>query len=435
MRTQTLILYLIFSVLWGQTLPHNLTDTERLQLDQIGMNRQVTDPPDYIQFAPAEFDSLSGIIFSWRGFPTLLTQLIKEVAEEDTAWVIVNGSTEATTVSATLTSNGVNMNNIAFESLPSNTVWIRDYGPWWIYDELGDLAVIDLVYNRPRPLDDAIPEAFAGLYNVDFFGTDLTQAGGNMLLDGKGVVIVSDIIFDGSEGFDPTLTQTELEETMLNYFGVHKVIVVSHMELDGTGHVDMFVKIINDTTIIVGEYTSASTGAGNNYAITNSVASQLAAETNGAGRPFTIERMLMPPYSGGITYTYINSLIVNKKIFVPVYGFSTDQQVLDQYEAIAPGYEAIGFDCNDIITSNGAIHCIAIKVPAKGVVVPICSDWISGDVNKDGMVDIFDVFLIADQATSGESRGLCFDKIADINADNEITIYDVALLVVDIMRP
>ena len=435
MRILTLILVISFSVLCGQTLPHNLTDTERTQLDQIGLYRQVTDPPQYIQFAPAEFDSLSGIIFSWRGFPTLLTQLIKEAAEEDTAWVIVNSSTEENSVSATLSSNGVNMSHVSFETVQSNSVWIRDYGPWWIYDEIGDLAVIDLVYNRPRPLDDAFPETFAGIYNTDFFGTNLTQAGGNMLLDGKGVVIVSDIIFDATEGFDPVLTQAELEETMLNYFGVHKVIVVPHMEYDGTGHVDMFVKILNDTTIIVGEYASASTAAGNNYAITNGVASQLAAETNGAGRPYTIERMLMPPYSGGVTYTYINSLIVNKKIFVPVYGFSTDQQVLDQYETIVPGYEAIGFDCNDIITSNGAIHCIAIKVPAKGIVEPMCSDWISGDVNRDGNVDIFDVLLIADQAASGESRGFCFDNAADINADNTINIFDVALLVVDIMRP
>ena len=428
-------LIIIVSGLAAQTLPHSLTEEERTRLHLIGIGRQVTDPPEYIQYAPAEFDSVSGILFSWQAFSTLLTGLVKEVAENDTAWIIVSGTTEENSVSATLNSNNVNMNNVVFHTAQTNSVWIRDYGPWWIYNDMGERAVIDLVYNRPRPLDDAFPETFAGLYDMDFFGTDLTQAGGNMLLDGKGAVIVSNIIFDDSEGFDPTLTQAELEETMLDYFGVHKVIVVPHLEYDGTGHVDMFVKIINDTTIIVGEYASAPAGAGNNYAITNSVASQLAAETNGAGRPFTIERMLMPPYSGGVTYTYINSLIVNRKVLVPVFGFSTDQDALDQYETLMPGYEAIGFDCNDIITSNGAIHCIAMKVPAAGVVDPICSDWITGDVNRDGNVNIFDVFLIADQAVSGESRGTCFDRVADISGDENISIYDAALLVVEIMRP
>ena len=427
-------LIIIVSGLAAQTLPHNLTEEERSRLHEIGLIRQVTDPPQYIQSAPAEFDSVSGIIFSWQAYSTLLTDLVKEVAEHDTAWVVVSGTSEQNSVSATLNSNNVNMNNVVFHTAQTNSVWIRDYGPWWIYDDMGERAVIDLVYNRPRPLDDDFPETFAELYDMDFFGTDLTQAGGNMLLDGQGAVIVSNIIFNDSEGFDPTLTQEELEETMLDYFGVHKVIVVPHLEYDGTGHVDMFVKIINDTTVIVGEYTSSASAAGDNYAITNSVAAQLAAETNGAGRPYTVERMLMPSYSGGITYTYINSLIVNRKVLVPVYGFSTDQQALDLYETLMPGYEAVGFDCNDIITCYGAIHCIGMKVPAAGVVDPICSDWLIGDVNRDGNVDIFDVFLIADQAASGDSRGICFDRVADLNGDDSISLYDATLLVKEIMR-
>ena len=138
------------------------------------------------------------------------------------------------------------------------------------------------------------------------------------------------------------------------------MIIAPHLINDGTGHIDMFVKVINDTTVIVGEYETPSAGAGNNYDICNNVATQIAGLTNGNGRPYTVIRMLMPPYSGGVTYTYINSLIANKKVFVPIYSFSTDADVLAQYAQVMPGYEIIGFDCNQIITANGAIHCIAI---------------------------------------------------------------------------
>jgi hypothetical protein len=65
---------------------------------------------------------------------------------------------------------------------------------------------------------------------------------------------------------------------------------------------------------------------------------------------------------------------------------------------------------------------------------PICSDWLTGDVNRDGNVDIFDVFLIADQAASGDSRGICFDRVADLNGDDSISLYDATLLVKEIMR-
>ena len=49
-------------------------------------------------------------------------------------------------------------------------------------------------------------------------------------------------------------------------------------------------------------------------------------------------------------------------------------------------------------------------------------------------MDIFDVFLIADQAASGDSRGICFDRVADLNGDDSISLYDATLLVKEIMR-
>jgi agmatine/peptidylarginine deiminase len=285
-----------------------------------------------------------------------------------------------------------------------------------------------MVYNRPRPLDDAYPEHLAGLWGLDYYGTALVEAGGNMLLDGQGAVLVSDIIFDPSQGFDPNLTQAQLEQYFLEYFGVHKVIVTPHLQYDGTGHIDMFVKLLNDTTVIVGEYETPSAGAGDNYNICNQVATQLANETNGAGQPFQVVRMLMPPYSGGVTYTYINSFIANKKVYVPIYGFATDDSVLAQYADLLPGYEIIGFDCNQIIPTNGAIHCIAMKVPAFLEQVS-CDDWALGDVNSDGQLDLFDVLLVVEIVLDDNFAGTCARQAADLNTDGEVSVLDMVQLV------
>jgi agmatine/peptidylarginine deiminase len=405
-------------------LPRNLTAEEKTRLHEIGISRTITDPPDSVVYAPAEFDSVAGIIFAWEAYYTLLTDLIKEVAEEDTAWVVVDNTNEATSASATLSSNGVNMDHVVFQQIPTNSVWIRDYGPWWIYQPDGSRAVLDLVYNRPRPQDDAYPENLAALWNIDYYGLGLVEAGGNMLLDGTGNVFISNIIFDASQGFDPNLTQDQLDEYFLDYFGVENVIITDHLQYDGTGHIDMFVKVINDTTVIVGEYTSSSAGAGNNYNICNNVAAQIAGLTNGNGQPYTVERMLMPPYSGGVTYTYINSLIVNKKVFVPVYGFSTDADVLTQYEQIMPGYEIIGYDCNQIIPANGAIHCIAIKVPAM-LFQDSCAQWSQGDVNADDVVDIIDVLIAVDIILNSGEAQPCVYFAADMDEDGNVTFFDV----------
>lgn len=416
--------------LFGQTqLPHSLSSEEKLRLHEIGMNRTITEPPDSIFYAPAEFDSVAGIIFAWESYYDLLTELIKEVSEEDTAWVVVDNAGDESSASNTLSNAGVNMDHVVFQQIATNSVWIRDYGPWWIYQPDGSRAIMDLVYNRPRPQDDAYPENLAMEWNIDYYGLGLVEAGGNMLLDGTGQVLVSNIIFDASQGFDPDLTVDELEQYFHDYFGVDKVIITDHLDSDGTGHIDMFVKIINDTTVIVGEYATPSSGAGDNYNICNNVAAQIAGETNGNGRPYTVVRMLMPSYSGGVTYTYINSLIANKKVYVPVYGFATDQAALDQYQQLMPGYEIIGFDCNEIIQANGAIHCIAMKIPAMLPGINCSNNWTLGDINVDGEIDIIDVLLSVDMALSTTEIEPCVLFAADVNGDETVTFLDIIQII------
>ena len=412
-------------------LPRGLTEEEKTRLNEIGVNRTVTPPPDSVVFAPAEFDSIAGVIYAWKGFTTLLQQLIKETAENDTAWVVVANSTEQSSVYSQLNSYGVNMGKVAFIQDVLNSVWIRDYGPWWIYQPDGSLGIIDLKYNRPRADDDQFPESLANQWAMDYYGPDLIEAGGNLLLDGKGVALLSNIIFGPDHGFntDGSLTVPLLEQFLGDYLGIDKVILTPYLENDGTGHIDMFVKILNDTTIIVGEYASPAAGYGDNYAICNQVADQLAAETNGDGKQFNVHRMLMPAYSGDITYTYVNSLIVNKKVFVPVYGFTTDNDALNVYQQLMPEYEIIGYDCNQIIPYNGAIHCITMKVPARIPLTDPCEDWLAGDVDNNGQIDIIDVLLAVDLALSAAPDFNCAVQSADINSDDIVNILDVVNLV------
>ena len=77
MRIYILIIISILSAhLCSQNLPRNLTGEEQSRLHEIGINRTITDPPDSIVYTPAEFDSVTGVIFAWEAYPTLLTDLI-----------------------------------------------------------------------------------------------------------------------------------------------------------------------------------------------------------------------------------------------------------------------------------------------------------------------------------------------------------------------
>lgn len=354
-------------------LPKGLTNAERelIQNDINNFYRSIEGPtrslqirkPEGIFWTPAEYDKAEGVCFSWSGYSSLLTQLIKEVAVDMKAFIGVSSYSQSS-CEKTLKNAGVNMENIVFVPTRLDSVWMRDFGPWFIYTEDGDREVIDTKYNRPRPNDDKFPTTIADTINVPSHQCSLITPGGNMIFDGHGVYICTDVVFDPAEGGDPNLSVERYEQYMREYFGAKKVIIIQDMQRDGTGHVDMFCKLLDDRNLIVGEYASPSDGAGDNYNILNRNAARLANETNGKGEKFIVHRIPMPAYNYGTSYTHTNSLIANKHVLVPIYGRGTDAAALAVYRSILPDHKVTGFDCNSIIGANGAIHCITKLVMA-----------------------------------------------------------------------
>ena len=372
----TLVFLLVFTTAFAnvnqeQPLPKSLTDAEREYIlnnyeeylnSKTTRSREALRLPQGNFYGPAEYEPADGVIFSWNGYTTLLKQLIKFVAEDYKVWVVAGGSSywsgsTVDSVKKELQNYGVNMANVNMIDYRLDSVWVRDFGPWWIYTEDGDREIIDFKYNRPRPNDDKLPIKMGEVLNVQHYTTNLIMAGGNFMLDGHGVAIMTDVVFDPSQGGMPNMSVAQLEKYMKDLFNVEKVIILEQMKRDGTGHVDMFCKLLDDRTILVGEYASPSDGAENNYDILNRNAARLANETNGKGEKFKVVRMPMPKYTG-TSFSYTNSLIVNNKVLVPIYGFSTDETALNIYRKHLPGYDVKGFDCRSIITANGAIHCI-----------------------------------------------------------------------------
>ncbi len=321
-------------------------------------SQETTRAPKDIMAAPGEFEPVDGIMVAWTQFTSTLTAMVKEIVTHAKAYVVVQGDSDEARAKRQLQQAGVDMAKVRFLRSSFDAVWIRDYGPNFVHTKDGDLQIVDLVYNRPRPRDDALPSKLGPQLQTAVHKAGLILPGGNIIFDGQGGVILTDMVFDGQHGSDPDLTMDQLKQYMKDYFGVTKVIVLEQMFEDGTGHVDMFCKLLNPTTVIVGEYAKPSDGAAGNFELLNRNAEKLKGETNGAGEPFRVFRIPMPRYDGN-SYTHTNSVMANGKVIVPVYGKATDEAALEVYRSLLPGYEVVGVDSNAPIGSNGALHCIS----------------------------------------------------------------------------
>jgi len=328
-------------------------------------------PPRPVR-AMAEFEEMEGMIVRWA-YNTqnlLLSQIVDAAQDEGKVWILVRPSTsDSTNIKTYLASRSIPLTNIEFVSVNTNTIWCRDYGPWTVYDSVTDsIGIVDFRYNRPRPLDDVVPEFLAQRWNLPVYQTlqmpdSLVHTGGNFMVDGFETGFSSKLI----QNENPMHTPAQIDTILLKYCGLQQYVKMETLLYDGIHHIDMHMKLLDEETILMGEYPP---GVSDYQQIENTV-SYLRTLNNRYGRPYRIIRMPMPadgagrypPQSNYLTYT--NSLIVNKTVLVPIYGLPGDNAALQIYRDAMPGYRVIGYDCNAIISQLGAIHCIAKEVGVR----------------------------------------------------------------------
>lgn len=367
----------------SKPLPHSMTKSER-DLVKNHFDRYLADrykqfdtgqkkerKPEGTFWTPGEFERCEGVCFSWAGYSDLLTKLIVDASRQSRVFIGASPS-YSSGLKDTLVKAGANGANIDVVPARLDSVWIRDFGPFCIWTAEKKREIIDCVYNRPRPNDDKFPQTIGDFLKIKVHPCKLILPGGNFQTDGHGVAVLTDVVFDPDEGGDPNMTIAQFETYMKEFFGMKKVILLKKMNRDGTGHVDMFSKLLDDRNIIIGEYATPADGAPGNYDILNENAKRMAGETNGLGEKFIVTRIPMPKYDG-TSYSHTNSTIVNNLVLVPIYGKPSDQAALDIYKKLMPNHTIKGYDCADIIHANGAIHCITQLVMADPLTIPAAS--------------------------------------------------------------
>jgi len=310
---------------------------------------------------PAEFGRVDGVFLAWAGWALdTITYIAREVAENDKVYMLVANYYYETIAYNHLSANNVNMDNVIFihdSNISGSSMWIRDYFPFYIYED-GERGLIDFVYGTYQG-DEYISNTIGSEFDLPVYDSAIIHHGGNHITDGNGMGFFSTNIFQHNPGY----SQTEIRNEFKNYLGLDSLIVVEPMAGDGTGHIDMFCKLLNDTLFVVGEYATPEDSYPGDYDLLNELADYLETLQNLDGRDFSVERILMPPFTyggpaGTINYTYTNSYIINNKVLVPIYGFDTDDAALQIYSELMPGYDIIGIDSAFIIQYWGAIHCI-----------------------------------------------------------------------------
>ena len=336
-----------------------------------------TEPPLLPVRAAAEWEEIDALMVTWTGFIPTVREIVRNAREECDVYIICSDSVA---VKTDLVNNGVTLSGIHYVDATFNSVWIRDYGPWNVYtNQVDSLYLIDWIYNRPRPNDDAIPGVMADVADLPLYQTtnlpyDLVHTGGNFMTDGFGTGFSSKLVLEENDGADFSegpKTEAEIDAIMQSFMGVDRYIKMETLPYDEIHHIDMHMKLLDEETLLVGEYPE---GVADGPQIEENLQYILDNYTSVYGTPYKVVRIPMPPdadgdypdnggwWSPGDYRTYTNFVFVNKTVLVPVYEEKYDTTALRILDENLPGYTIVGIDCNDIIQSLGAIHCITKEV-------------------------------------------------------------------------
>jgi agmatine deiminase len=403
MKMKSIVISFIATLLFltgsAQTmLPRFSTAQEQEQVSKGLIERLPVNGIETPPYSPvrtmAEWEELQALHVAWSYYNDndirdILIEIIREAREECNVVILVASGQVANAQSA-LTNAGVDISsNVSFVQGPVNSIWCRDYGGNSAYtNDVDSLIIVDWIYNRNRPQDNASPEIIAEYLNVPIYTTtappyDLVNTGGNFMSDGLGNAFCSELVIEengpNNEYGYSNQNEAEIDEIMQLFMGINRYTKMETLPYDDIHHIDMHMKLLDEETLLVGQYPE---GIADGPQIEANLQYVLNNFTNAFGKPYKVIRIPMPPHNGGYPNgsfnspdyrTYTNAVFVNKKVLLPLYQQQYDTTALRIWEESLPGYEIVGINCNDIIPYLGAIHCITKEI---GVNDPL---WITHD--------------------------------------------------------
>ncbi|MCD6171964.1 MAG: agmatine deiminase family protein [Thermoplasmata archaeon] len=299
---------------------------------------------------PAEFEPMEGVLIR---YPFGISyEIIGEMAEDTKVTTIVANNQERNYVLNQYSVHGINISNCDFLIADTDTYWTRDYGPWFVFTGDGNLSVVDFTYNRPRPHDNQIPYNFAQAFGYNYYFMNLVHTGGNYMTDGHGIAVSTDLVWDEN----PSMSHAEINNTIGNYLGITKYHVVPDALGEYIKHIDCWAKFLAPDKIMIIQVPQTHP----RYNEIEDAVSYFANQTSCYGTPYKIYRVYTPNGE-----PYINSLILNNKVLIPIVGSEWDDDAISAYENAMPGYEILGFTGSWLTTD--ALHCRAKGIPDRGM--------------------------------------------------------------------
>jgi agmatine deiminase len=333
---------------------------------------------------PAEWAPQSAVMLTWphedsdwkpwlhdadRNFAALATQ----ISRRQNVIIACYDESHRRHVHGLLHSGGAVLQFVRLYTAPSNDTWARDHGPITVYQD-GQPVLLDFHFNGwggkfDYALDNQITRRLqqAGAFGDTPLRTvDLILEGGSIESDGAGTVLTTRRCLLAANR--NALEQNVLEARLTELLGVERFLWLSEGDLlgdDTDGHIDTLARFCDTKTIA---YQACEDLSDPHFAPLKAMEQELRDFRTATGKPYRLVPLPLPrPIADEdghrLPAGYVNFLIINEAVLVPVYDDPADAQALARLQGCFPKREVIGIDCRTLVRQYGSLHCVTMQLP------------------------------------------------------------------------
>ncbi|MEE2960514.1 MAG: agmatine deiminase family protein [Myxococcota bacterium] len=270
--------------------------------------------------------------------------------------------------------------------IPTNDVWIRDYGPIFLVKENSEIPKIVLdnefdswggkgteYYGDMDGLDNQVPSHAAEFLDLPLYQTRQLIEGGAFDTNGQGLVLTTTNCLIERDKNAPT--KEEFENYFRENLGIEKTIWLDGIDFPGDdteGHVDNVARFVAPNKIALVQANQKQPKCQERL---RKIARQLRQQTTLTGETIEVVELPLPQPVRHFTTrdgqldnhdypaSYANFYIGNGVVLVPTYGVAEDIEALTTLQALFPNRDILNIDCSIYILGQGAIHCSTQQEP------------------------------------------------------------------------
>lgn len=256
--------------------------------------------------------------------------------------------------------------NIETFEAPTNTLWIRDYGPWFFQMGLeSEIQLFNFSFNSwgekfpPYDLDAKLPQVLAKQLQLPHFSSSHVFEGGALELNGQGLGITTkECVYNSNR--NEAGAQKELHNELMSIFGLDQLIVLDHgLKGDHTdGHIDNMARFISPDKLVIVDTEDTSNP---NY---NSLKANIASIERQAPELELVRIPALHPRTSGqetLPLSYANFIFLNGAIIVPDYNEPGLEECRSILQLHFPDFKILSINCELLIQEGGALHCMSLQ--------------------------------------------------------------------------